>query len=290
MKLRLNLQLLISFFSIYIVNAQDTIPFKLGKDNRIYIKATVNNSEPLDFIFDTGANAMVANTTKTDSKLNLKFDGSTENTGANGVSNQKVSSSNTIRVGKFQRNSEELIGIAYPNSYVFDGVIGYPFFEDYITEINYELRKLVLHKFPKTIPDINTYEKLKMTMMGEVPYIDFTVFKGDESVEFPVMIDTGFNGILIVYHKIVSKYGLANQFDIKRNSKSSGTDGTVMKSSQVIVPKVMLGEHIIENLLVNLNLTPTSTDFTAILGGTVLKQFNWIIDFKNSRIYIKSIN
>ncbi|WP_456442286.1 hypothetical protein [Psychroserpens sp.] len=40
---------------------------------------------------------------------------------------------------------------------------------------------------------------------------------------------------------------------------------------------------------VNLNLTPASIDFTAVLGGTVLKEFNWIIDFKNSRVYIKPI-
>ncbi|WP_456442359.1 aspartyl protease family protein [Psychroserpens sp.] len=213
MKSLFNLCLLITF-----VEAQGTIPFKLGNDYRIYIKATINNSEPLDFIFDTGANAMVANTTKTDSKLNLEFDGNTENTGANGITNQKVSSSNTIRIGEFERKNEELIGVAYPGSYVFDGVIGYPFFEDYLVEINYELQKLILHQSNKTVDDINSYEKLKMTMTGEVPFIDFSVFKAEEEVEFPVMIDTGFNGTLIVYHKIASKFDLGDQYEINRIS------------------------------------------------------------------------
>ena len=289
MKTRFKLVLLICCFSISFVEAQDTIPFTLGNDYRIYIKATINDSEPLDFIFDTGANAMVVNTSKTDSKLNLEFDGSTENTGANGVSNQKVSSLNKIQVGKFLRKNEELIGIAYPNSYVFDGVIGYPFFEDYLVEINYELQKLILHQSKKSIQDIDSYEKLKMTMTGEVPFIDFTVFKGEKGVEFPAMIDTGFNGTLIVYHNIVSKFDLADQYEIKRISQSSGTDGNVIESSQVIIPKAMLGNNIIENLDVNLNLTPASTDFTAILGGTVLKEFNWIISFKNSIVYVKPI-
>ncbi|WP_033959113.1 retropepsin-like aspartic protease [Psychroserpens jangbogonensis] len=240
MKTFFKLFLIIFYFSITLVEAQDSIPFKLGNDNRIYIKATINDSEPLDFIFDTGANAMVVNTTKTDSKLNLEFDSSTENTGANGVTNQRVSSSNDLHIGKFERRNEELIAIAYPNSYVFDGVIGYPFFEDYLVEINYELQKLVLHGSKKTINSIDKYENVKMTMTGEVPFIDFTIFKDDESVVFPVMIDTGFNGILIVYHKIVSKFELANQYETKRNSQSSGTDGTVIKSNQVIIPKVML--------------------------------------------------
>ena len=85
----LNYCVVFMFFSIMTLNAQDTIPFNLGNDNRIYLKAAVNNSEPLTFIFDTGANAMVVNTTITDSKLNLKFDSETENTGANGTINQK---------------------------------------------------------------------------------------------------------------------------------------------------------------------------------------------------------
>jgi hypothetical protein len=31
----------------------DTIPFTLGKDNRIHIKGKINNSDTLDFLFDT---------------------------------------------------------------------------------------------------------------------------------------------------------------------------------------------------------------------------------------------
>ncbi|WP_298899978.1 aspartyl protease family protein [uncultured Psychroserpens sp.] len=278
-------------FIISMVNAQDTIPFSLGPDNRIYIKASVNDSKSLDFIFDTGANGMVVNTTVTNSKLNLKFDSSTQNTGANGTIKQKVSTGNTLRVGKFERKQENLLGIPYPETYYsFDGVIGYPFFEDYLIEINYELQQLVLHASKTTIKSIDSYEKLKMTMMGEVPYIDFSVFKDDKEVIFPAMIDTGFNGILIVYYKTVEKFNLKNRYKKIRESKSSGTDGTVIKSSTVTIPKVMLGKNIIENLPVNLNLTPTSTDFTSILGGKVLKKFNWIIDFKGNTVFIKTIN
>ncbi|WP_299111685.1 aspartyl protease family protein [uncultured Winogradskyella sp.] len=274
-------------FSIATSYAQDTIPFNLGKDNRIYLKATVNDSEPLIFIFDTGANAMVVNTTKTNSKLNLKFNSETENTGANGTINQKVSTSNTLQIGKFKRTNEDIIGIPYSaEHYTFDGVIGYPFFEDYLIEINYKLHKLVLHSSLKTITNLKSYDKTKMGIIQEVPFIDFTIIKANNmSVTFPALIDTGFNGELIVYHKTVTEFKLSNHFEKIGAGKSQGTDGTIIHSDQVIIPKVKIGDVTIKNTIASLNKTSTNTEFTAILGGEILKNINWILDFKKKRIY-----
>lgn len=282
-----NIFLLIFFISLPIFS-QDTIPITIGSDNRIYLKATVNGSEELDFIFDTGASAMVANTTQTDKKLNLNYNSSIENTGANGVSTQKVSAGNTIQIGSFKRNNEELIGIEYPEKhYSFDGVIGYPFFEDFLMEIDYETQIIVVHRSKNTIANRTSYEKISLDFMNDLFYMDMTVFKKEKPVQFPVMIDTGFNGDLIVYHKTVSEKGLANQFEKIRNSRSEGTDGTVIESDLVIIPKVILAKTILQNTEASLNLTPVSTAFTAILGGNIMKHFHWIFDYKKRQLYIR---
>lgn len=39
--------------------AKDTIPFRIGENNKIYIKVSVNNSEELNFMYDTGADKCV---------------------------------------------------------------------------------------------------------------------------------------------------------------------------------------------------------------------------------------
>lgn len=280
--------LLVSLFLFpIIVKSQDTIPFSLGDDNRIYIKAIVNNSKPLNFIFDTGADAMVANTVQTDSKLNLIYDEETENTGANGVSTQKVSSKNTIQIGKFKKKNQQLLGIAYPKKYYsFDGVIGYPFFENHLIEIDYKEQKMILHESLKTVSNLKKYDKLKMKMIGQVPFVDFTIMKGNKPITFPAMIDTGFNGSLIVYHKVVSEKGLADYFQKIRSTYSQGTDGSRMKSDLVIVPKAGIGQKSLENVDANLNRTPSTVFFPAIMGGNILKKLHWIIDFRKNNVYI----
>ncbi len=279
--------LILFFSSIDVAMAQDTIPFSLGNDNRIYIKVSVNHSEALEFIFDTGANGMVANTTQTDSKLSLIFDDETKNIGANGISIQKVSTSNTLKIGNFRRKNEELVGIAYPREhYSFDGVIGYPFFEDYLIEINYDTQNIVLHKRLKTITNLKEYEKLKMKMIGEVPFVDFTIMKNNEPIVFPVMIDTGYNGSLIVYYKTVSEKRLDHQFQSIRSSRSEGTDGTSMTADLVLIPEAQIGKKTIIDVYANLNKTPSNMIFPAIMGGEILKQLHWIIDFKDETVYV----
>ena len=57
------LVLLTECLSILFAHAQvmDSIPFELGKDNRVYIHCRVNDSDTLRFLFDTGATDMVLN-------------------------------------------------------------------------------------------------------------------------------------------------------------------------------------------------------------------------------------
>lgn len=268
--------------------AQDTIPFTLGSDNRIYIKVRVNDSEPLDFIFDTGASSMVVNTTQTDHKISLNFDSEVDNRGANGFTKQAVSSNNTLQIGKFIRKKEELLGIAYPKEhYSFDGVIGYPFFKDYLIEIDYKLEHLIMHRNESTLSQRATYESLPIDLKEDVPFIDMLIFKGEKAVVVPVMIDTGFNGELIVYHKMIKKHGLANQFPQQGTSASEGTDGAVIKSDRVFIPKATIGSIEFADLPAYFNKTPSPTSFTAILGGQILKEVHWILDFKQRMAYFK---
>ena len=283
------MQCLLVFCTNETLCAQDTIPFTLGTDNRIYIKVTVNDTESLDFIFDTGAASTVINTSQTATKLPLQFNSSVANRGANGITNQPVSAGNTLQIGPFVRKNEDLLGIAYPKQhYSFDGVIGYPFFEDYLIEIDYRYQRMVIHKKRNTVFNLASYEALPMDLSEDVPFVDMLVFKNDTPVTLPVMLDTGFNGELIVYHKMVEKLQLANQFVQRGTSASEGTDGGVIRSNSVIIPKVTMGTIEFADLPAFLNRTPSPTSFTAILGGAVLKQLHWVFDFKKQEVMFKT--
>lgn len=276
------------FFACLGLYGQDTIPFTLGNDHRIYIKVQLNDTPNLDFIFDTGADGMVVNTTKTASKLDLQFNGATDNRGANGVSTIKVSSGNTLKIGNFELKNTDLLGIPYPEKYYsFDGVIGYLFFDGKYVEIDYASRQLVIHDTQKTIKNLNSYDFLEAKMIDNVPFIEMSLELENESIPFRAMIDTGFNNQLIVYHSIVSSKNLDGRFEVVGSSQSEGTDGSIVKSDQVRIPKAIIGTTEVVNFLANFNKTPTNTNFPAILGGNLLKEFHWILHIEKKEVFVK---
>ena len=278
-----------SFIGFFNAFSQDTIPFTLGKDYRIYIKVQVNDAPDLDFIFDTGADGMVVNTTQTDKKLNLNFDKSTENIGANGVSTIKVSSGNNLKIGTFELNNTDVLGIPYPEKYYsFDGVIGYLFFEGKYIEIDYKTRNLVIHDVKESVSKIEDYTFLEAKMIDNVAFIEMSLEDETESIPFRAMIDTGFNNELIVYHSVVSSKQLDGRFPVVGSSRSEGTDGTIIRSDQVRIPKAKIGNTEVIHFLASFNKTPTNTNFPAILGGKLLKEFHWIINFQKREVFVKA--
>jgi len=68
----------------------DTISFKLGSDHGIHLEGSINGSEPLDFLFDTGANAIVLTSSLIGDKVSISLDSQTENNGADGISTMQT--------------------------------------------------------------------------------------------------------------------------------------------------------------------------------------------------------
>ncbi|WP_298136964.1 retropepsin-like aspartic protease, partial [Flavobacterium sp.] len=120
--------------------AQDTIPFVLGKNNKIYIKARINNSEELNFMFDTGADENAIKKSVLDKKATCKIDGKDKNIGIGGTHEVETSSSNTIQINSNSKTNQRLVVLDYEDDFE-DGIIGWPFFENKVVNINYGIKK-----------------------------------------------------------------------------------------------------------------------------------------------------
>ena len=78
--------------------AQDTIPFSIGDNNKIYIKARINNSVELNLMYDTGADICAIKKSILDKTVTIKIDGNEENVGVGGTSIVETSSKNVIKI------------------------------------------------------------------------------------------------------------------------------------------------------------------------------------------------
>ncbi|AIY13997.1 aspartyl protease family protein [Cellulophaga baltica] len=281
-------QILIFLFilSANISNAQEIIPFKLGDDNRLYINGFINQSDTLNLVFDLGANITVINKTRMKEKnINIKFDSLVSNGGTNGSSKEEISFNNQVILGTQTYSNIDVLGISYSEDDLLDGVIGWNFFKEKKIKINYESNEIVVFDNLSEIP--NGYIKSKIKFINNLPYLKTVVYKGKKKAKIWAMLDIGYNGSLLVYYPAVSKHNLLNQYPLIGEGISHGTDGRIAKSDLVEIPKINLSGFEIYNIPVLLTKTKFESSIPALLGGNLLKRFNFILDFKKKRVYIK---
>ena len=119
----------------------EKVPIRLI-DNLIFIELQINDSsEPLNFLFDTGAGVTVIET-KIAEKLQLNISGETEVGTSGKTLNTKESFPNKLTIGE-KLNLDDItlvmMDLSHINNYFksdVDGIIGYDLLERVITETN----------------------------------------------------------------------------------------------------------------------------------------------------------
>jgi len=264
----------------------DTLRFTLGKNSLIYLKGKVNNSDSLDFIFDTGAGISVVTQSLIEAKkVNVKLDGDQKNTGTDGVSMVKKSSGNVFEIGSLLWTNVPLLSIDY-KGFPFDMVLGWVAFEDKVVELNYDTNHLIIHN---SLPAVDKeYSKLDIKFINGIPYIKCkTIVNGIES-EAWFDFDTGSDGTMAVGQKFAAQNALNNTLKVIGKSTSKGSSGKEFTQKYVLMPKVKVGDFELYQVPMSINdQDPEGVENHENIGNVILKRFNAIIDFKNNAVYLK---
>lgn len=160
-----------------------------------------------------------------------------------------------------------------------DGVLGLNFFMDNSNE-------LLRIDHDKNEIEITDKEHLSLSDFSEVGadfrnnsiYIDAEI--GGKYVE--LLFDTGYDGYVLL-NKNYRKLRKYNEVEIFTNTSAS-----LLAMSQT--EEITLEGVGIEfgNIDLKNNLVTVNTDNTVpLLGAAVIKKFNWIIDFKNEKLYLQ---
>ncbi|MCJ8292477.1 MAG: retropepsin-like domain-containing protein [Crocinitomicaceae bacterium] len=266
----------------------DTLSFTLGIDNGIHLQGKINKSDTLDFLFDTGANALVIVSKLIGTKVTLKLDGNTENEGTDGTQTIATSSSNKLEIENLNWDNVRFLSIDYRKAN-FDGVLGWIAFENKIVEIDYEKNILIIHKSIGTIPE--GYSKIETKMIGGVPYIKGTIIIGNITSSGWFEYDSGSNGSFSISQKFAADNNLNEKMKLIGSSSSSGSTGIEWKANDYILPKLTFGEFELSNVPLSIaEKDPEGIEYNEILGNNLLKRFNAIIDLQKFEIYLKPNN
>ncbi|MBL0358307.1 MAG: retropepsin-like domain-containing protein [Chitinophagaceae bacterium] len=266
----------------------DTIPFTLGNDHYIHIKGKVNNTEILDFIFDSGAGTCVINE-RGQKIAKIKLDGQTDGEGSSGFTVEQTSSSNHLQLSSLNWKNLSFTYIDYKGSINTDGVLGYNIFEDKVIEIDYEKNLLIVHN--KIPANITGYSKQNIKHDLNGTFIQATLNNGTKDFTAWYLFDTGGSLTIEVGGDYATNSNLYGTMKNLGKSNATGNGKGFFQNEIVELPILKLFGFAIPNVPIHIASSDKSFYGEAgIIGNNVLKRFNTFIDYPNATIYLKPNN
>lgn len=269
-------------------------PFELFGDH-IFVTVSVDDSDPVSFIFDTGDGLTVINA-KVASKLGLKTDHKASRTSAQGSISGALIAHNQIEINDVMIEDVELYSTDLSHlersiGRSIDGIIGYDLLENYVVSIDYNDMTFKLYD-PASFVYTGGGEGFKFKLDSYIPHISGTVqLNNGENIEGEFFINTGagstldFNTPFAAKNDIISKTGKHYSYPVAGigNQETMHYEGRVKKFD--------FGNINFENLPIGISQAKHGIQHNrkvaGIIGNKVLRRFNMTLDYKNSMLYLE---
>jgi hypothetical protein len=274
-----------------------TIKYK-SASNLIIIPVTINNSDTLNFILDTGVKFPIITELPFISKLNLNYliPVEIQGLGEGETMTAYRSTNNEIKLPGMTASNQEVQMIIDENFQIshilgipVHGLIGFNLFKDYIVRINYHDEELTLYR-----PEYFKYHDRKNDIIlpllfeGNKPFIKTSILTED-SIEVPVklMVDTGASDALWLSEKSDDRIKVpSNHIEAflgrGLNGDLYGTKGRIdaVWVGPLVLPKPIVSfpdAGLVDQLI-------SANDRNGTLGAEILRRFDVTLDYRNARL------
>ena len=281
-------------------NKRVTIKFKMAS-NLIIIPVTINESDTLNFILDTGVRYPIITELPFINKLNLNYMMPVEIKGLGDGVNLTAyrSGNNTLNMnGLTARNQEvqmiidENFQISHMLGIPVHGLIGFNLFKDYVVQIDYLNEKLTLNK-----PEYYKYRDKKRDIImplhfdGNKPFVRTNIVTDDlKDVPVKLLVDTGASDALWLSENSDERINLPqNRIEAFLGRGLSGDlygikgriDGIWV--GPLVLPKPIVAfpnSELIDQLISN-------NDRNGTIGAEILRRFFVTVDYRNARLTLR---
>ena len=277
-------------------SSADGIPFEMN-ENHIFVETRVNGSEPLWFMFDTGAEATIVEASRAKA-IGLELAGSVTARGnGEGTLQASVVKGVTIAVGGAEAPAQTVFAIPLGGIEMFegrkiDGIIGYDFISKFVVEIDYAARRMHLFD-PKTYAYRGAGERLPIAFVGKIPHVEATMdVPGHRAVAGSFLVDTGSRLSLSLNAPFVRENAWAREAAERAVPAPYGVGiGGESKSRVGRLGAFRLGRYAVERPVTGFTFdtggVKASASHAGAIGGEVLRRFTVVFDYSRSAMYLE---
>ncbi|MCM3869436.1 MAG: aspartyl protease family protein [Pyrinomonadaceae bacterium] len=275
-----------------------SIPFELVT-RHIIVKAKVNNSRPLSFVFDTGARAGIIDMDRA-KELGLSLQGqvSVGGSGAQTLMGAMVRDATWSLVGL--ETSPQPISLAIPLGNLaarfgndFDGIIGGDFIKQFVVEVDYQARLLKLHdktQFKYAGPG----ESIPIQLDGQGhPILEAEITPIDSKpIRGKFVLDLGSGGALALHSPFVADNRLLEGPTKTIRAIGVGGAGGQANGRMGRVAELKIGNFKISNPTTLFSEDKggafASSRLAGNIGQRIAGKFRLFLDYANQRIIFES--
>lgn len=278
------------------------IPFELSS-NLIVVKITIDKSDTLNFILDTGVASTIISDPKVATKLGLKFvrtvqiSGAGEGktiTGSVSVDHQFMMNDVIANRQNLVVLSEDILQLSQFLGMPIHGIFGHDLFARFVVSIDFYSRNITLFE-PKHFRHTKFYgQKIPITVTNSKPYTDAFILKnGGVSTQSRLVIDTGAGHSLLLNPTADQRYNLMPQKLIRANL-GRGLNGEI-NGNLGRVESIQLGKFLLKDVIASF---PDSTSFAdkfspedgnrqGSIGCELLRRFRVTLNYLEGYMAIK---
>ena len=268
-------------------------PIKIA-DNLIIVEVAVNGRTG-NFIFDTGAESTVVNTSFA-TQAGLKSEGTTVGTGSAGSATAGIIRNTSLRVAGIEAADLTVYSLAIDPftaalGIKIDGVLGNDIIGQLVVEIDYAAAVLTLYDPPSYRPSKDA-DLVPVTIEDNQPFIATAVsISGRRSLPVKLEIDTGSTGSLLLNSHFVRRHRLLTALTKSIGTRAGGVGGTgtstVGRIAGVRFGRTKVAEPIVQ-LYTGTKGDNASAEYDGIVGGAIFRRFKMTVDMPGRRLFLES--
>jgi hypothetical protein len=263
----------------------DTIPISI-RHGKLHLEGKLNDSQVLDFIFDTGAEICALYPSAIPKQATLRFDGTTSNSGTGGTTLRQTSSDNRLEIAGLRWDHEPVMYVEKQADRA-DGIVGYPVFEGKVVEINFDRMLMIVHD---TLPaHAAKFAKTAMPFSGSLPAVESALVNGEQRASGLFVLDTAGSGTMVVNKAFAAAHGLHGTMKHLRTSTSRGVGSAGIRNHLLLLPELTIAGFTLTNVPIHVELPADGNEAPpgGVLCMEVLHRFNLILDFQRNEAYFK---
>lgn len=275
------------------------IPFKLI-NNLIFIPIKVNGVE-LNFLLDSGVEETILFSMEDKKEVNFL--------NVEKITLRGLGSEASIEGLKSKNNTLEIPGLKSVNHLLYivldqnfnlsyhigipvNGIIGYHFLKSNLVEINYEKKKITVHRDTEKVRNKieKKYHELSIAIEKQKPYVGSSVVVKTEEIPVKLLIDIGNSDAVWLFQNKANKIELPEKnFEDYLGQGFSGD--VVGKRAQI--KKITMSKFELNNPIIAFPDTISIRNVTMVkdragsVGAEILKRFNIVFDYPNQKMYLK---